>query len=317
MEKQKIDWNGRIRKLILEAIASRSPQKFASTRAIYYYLGGKNEIPLTERGYKALNALTVDMRQKGEIPWGYFPVIRGANGVSASRWIDPEDFFDNHKNWFINSADYYKLPRWLNQSYHVEVWVEKLGLLPDAEHAVEGLDIQCRALGGFPPWEFVHDNLQAIKSYLEERREEAQFVVLYLGDLDPSGRDIARQLVEALEFFNLDVQLEWVGILPEHVIKYNLPEIPLDQEVIAKIHRDSRYKKYMEWLSEEGVEGEMFAELDAWNGVAPNAIKDELRPKVEEYFDQDDLAEATSEYEENKQKLEEMLEDAKRKLDME
>ncbi len=315
MEKQKIDWNHRIRKLIIDAIANRQPQKFASTRAIYYYLGGKNEIPLTERGYKALNALTVDMRQKGEIPWGYFPVLRGANGVRASIWTDPEDFYNMYQRWFLNATDDYKLPRWLDQSYHVEVWVEKLGLLPDAVRAVQGLDVQCRAVGGFPPWEFVYDNLQSIKSYLEDRREDAQFIVLYLGDLDPSGRDIPRQLKEALNFFDLDVQLEWVGILPEHVRKYNLPQIPLDPEVLAKIHRDSRYEKYMKWLSdEEGIDGEMFAELDAWNGVAPNAIKDELRPKVEQYFDDNDLLDATEEYNQNRKKLIEMLDKAKKKL---
>ena len=312
----KIDWNGRIRQLIKDEIAKRGNRKFASTRAIYYFLGAKNEIPLTERGYKALNALTVDMRKRGEIPWGYFPVLRGANGTGASTYQDPESFFDMYKNWFLNSARYYHLPRWLYQSYHVEVWVEKVGLLPDVERAVQGLDIQCRSVGGFPPWEFVYDNIDSIKEYMRDRREESQFVVLYLGDLDPSGRDIPRQLKESLEFFNLDVHLEWVGITPEHVERYGLPQIPLDQEVLGKIHRDPRYPKYMDWLrDEQDIEDEMFAELDAWNGVAPDAIANELRPMVERYFDQSDLTEARREYEINKNKLEGLLEEAKEKLE--
>ena len=312
----KIDWNGRIRQLIKDEIAKRGNRKFASTRAIYYFLGAKNEIPLTERGYKALNALTVDMRKRGEIPWGYFPVLRGANGTGASTYQDPESFFDMYKNWFLNSARYYHLPRWLYQSYHVEVWVEKVGLLPDVERAVQGLDIQCRSVGGFPPWEFVYDNIDSIKEYMNDRRKDSQFVVLYLGDLDPSGRDIPRQLKESLEFFNLDVHLEWVGITPEHVERYGLPQIPLDQEVLGKIHRDPRYPKYMDWLrDEQDIEDEIFAELDAWNGVAPDAIANELRPMVERYFDQSDLTEARREYETNKLKLEGLLEEAKEKLE--
>ena len=312
----KIDWNGRIRQLIKDEIAKRGNRKFASTRAIYYFLGAKNEIPLTERGYKALNALTVDMRKRGEIPWGYFPVLRGANGTGASTYQDPESFFDMYKNWFLNSSRYYHLPRWLYQSYHVEVWVEKVGLLPDVERAVQGLDIQCRSVGGFPPWEFVYDNIDSIKEYMRDRREESQFVVLYLGDLDPSGRDIPRQLKESLEFFNLDVDLEWVGITPEHVERYGLPQIPLDQEVLGKIHRDPRYPKYMDWLrDEQDIEDEMFAELDAWNGVAPDAIANELRPMVERYFDQSDLTEARREYEINKNKLEGLLKEAEEKLE--
>ena len=315
MSRTKIDWNGRIRKLIMEEIARRGNRKFASTRAVYYWLGSKDEIPLTERGYKALNALTVDMRQKGQIPWGYFPVLRGANGSPATTWWDPEDYYKSYERWFLNSSDGYKFPRWLDQDTHVEVWVEKVGLLPDVERAVSGLDVQCRPVGGFPPWEFVYDNVESIKSYLEDRREEAQFVVLYLGDLDPSGRDIPRQLEESLNFFELNVELKWVGIKPEHVKKYGLPQTPLDPEVLGKIHRDSRYPGYMDWLSEvEGIGGEMFAELDAWNGVAPDAIADELRPMIEKYFDINDMMEAKKEYEENKRKVEEYFEEAKRKL---
>ena len=312
---EKIDWNGRIRNLIIEEIKKRGSRKFASTRAIYYFLGSQNEIPLTERGYKALNALTVDMRQKGQIPWGYFPVLRGANGMRASNWVDPTDFYNMYEDWFLGASSHYVFPRWLDQSYHVEVWVEKVGLLPDVERAVRGLDIQCRSVGGFPPWEFVYDNVESIKSYLEDRRDGAEFVVLYLGDLDPSGRDIPRQLKESLDFFGLDARLEWVGIKPEHVRKYNLPQIPLDPEVLGKIHRDSRYPGYMRWLGEEQeIDGEMFAELDAWNGVAPDAIADELRPIIEQYFDEIDMMEAQKEYDENRRKVEEYFEGARKKL---
>lgn len=309
-----IDWNGRIRGLILEEIKKRGEKKFASTRAIYYFLGSQNEIPLTERGYKALNALTVDMRQKGEIPWGYFPVLRGANGNPASWFIDPEEYVENRKKSLLESSKYYRFPRWLNQSYHVEVWVEKVGLLPDVERAVRELDIQCRSVGGFPPWEFVYENIGDIRYYLSDRRENAQVVILYLGDLDPSGRDISRQLTESLNFFGVDVELRWIGITPEHVRKYDLPLVPMDPDVLKKIHKDPRYPKYMEWLHEEGVEGEMFAELDAWNGVAPDAIETELRPIVGEYFDPEVYKETLREYEKNKAKVAEILENLREKI---
>ena len=312
----KIDWNHRIRRLIIEEIEKRGERKFASTRAIYYFLGAKNEIPLTTRGYIALNALTVDMRQKGEIPWGYFPVLRGANGRSASTWIDPDDFYNMYKDWFLESPQRFKMPRWLNQQYHIEVWVEKVGLLPDVERAVSGLDIQCRSVGGFPPWEFVYENIDSIQRYMTDREDNAKFVILYLGDLDPSGRDIPRQLKDSLNFFNIDVHLKWVGIKPSHVQKYGLPQIPLDPEVLGKIHRDSRYPKYMEWLNlDQGIDGEMFAELDAWNGVAPDAISNELRPIVDQYFDNDIYQDAKEEYEINREQVNEMFDDARKKLE--
>ena len=49
----KIDWKGRIRQLIVDEIAHRGSRKFASTRAIYYWLGSKNEIPLTGKGIQS------------------------------------------------------------------------------------------------------------------------------------------------------------------------------------------------------------------------------------------------------------------------
>ena len=41
MSMTKIDWNGRVRKLILEEIARRGNRKFASTRAVYDHLSRK------------------------------------------------------------------------------------------------------------------------------------------------------------------------------------------------------------------------------------------------------------------------------------
>ncbi len=310
----KIDWTGRIRNLIIDEINKRGKKKFASTRAVYYWLGSINEIPLLPRYYKQVNALTVDMRLKKEIPWGYFPVLRGANGKSASTWISPEDFYNSYKSWFLRSSDYYEMPRWLDQPYHVEVWVEKLGLLPDIERATEGLDVQCRSLSGFPPWEFVYSNVSDIKKYLEDRQENAEFIVLYLGDLDPSGRDIPRQLNEALSYFGINATLRWVALMPEHIKKYNIPEMPTDNEVLAKIHRDPRYNGYMEWLADYGIHHEMFAELDAVNAINPDIISNELRPVIEEYYDESLLEEVQQEYENDKMKLENMLAEAKRKL---
>ena len=326
---EKINWTGEIRRLVSEEIIRREKSvRFATTRAVYYWLGSIGKIPLTERGYKALNALTVTMRQqsdpklpdmenfkKGCIPWGYFPVVRGSNGSRASSYIDPTDFFKHRKDWFLGSSNYYQPTRWLDQDYHVEAWVEKRGLLSNIEYAVRGLDIQCRSVEGFPPWEFVHENLDSIKAYLDDRAEGAEFVILYLGDLDPSGRDIARQLKEALDFFGMNAELKWISVLPDQVEDYGIPKLPNDPDVIAKIHRDSRYKGYMKWLESVGIEGEMFAELDAVNAVSPNLIGKEIRPIIEDYFNEDVYRDVLEEYKEDAKKLNSLLEDAKKKLE--
>lgn len=322
-----VKWTTDIRKLISEEMLKRWPRKFATTRAVYYWLGSINRTALIPKVYKKVNALLVRMRKENDpklsdreniengcIPWGYFPVIRGTNGPAASDKEDPKEFFERYQNYFLHSDHWYEMPRWYGQDYHVEAWVEKLGLLDDIEHAVRGLDIQCRAVEGFPPWEFVHENIRSIRGYLADRAEDAKFVILYLGDLDPSGRDIPRQLVEALNFFGIDVELRWVCLLPDHVFKYTIPELPIDQEVLGKIHRDARYKSYMDWLSGQGIDREIFAELDAVNAVNPEIITNELRPIVAKYYDRSLLPGVQEQFDADRSELQGLLREAAKKL---
>lgn len=277
--KTKIDWSGEIRDRILAAIKERGQGGFATVRSVYYYLGSLDLIPMTEQGYKQLDALVVKMRKSGEIPWGYFPVVRGTNGTAPDRYWDSEEFFNAYKRSFLECSQYYRTPLWYNQPNLVEVWVEKKGLLPKVERYIHDLDVQVRAVEGYPPWEFVNENVEDIETMLNDRADDATINILYLGDLDPSGLDIDRQIRDAFSHFEMDIQFERIGLLPEQVERYNLPPIPSNAEVIEKIHRDARYNKYvLEY-------GEQFTELDAWDGLSPETMRAEIREKVMSFFD--------------------------------
>ena len=275
----KIDWSGEIHDRILQAIRERGNGGFATVRSVYYYLGSLDLIPMTEQGYKQLDALVVKMRKKGEIPWGYFPVVRGTNGTEPNSYWDVDSFFNAYKRSFLECSQYYKVPLWYLQPHLVEIWVEKKGLLPKVEGYVRNLDIQVRAVEGYPPWEFVNENIENIREMLDDRAEDATLNILYLGDLDPSGLDIDRQIQDAFSHFEMEIQFERIGLLPEQVNQYGLPSIPNNAEVIAKIHRDARYAKYLTKY------GENFTELDAWDGLSPETMRDEIRTKVMSFFD--------------------------------
>ena len=277
--KTKIDWSGEIHDRILQAIEERGKGGFATVRAVYYYLGSLDLIPLTEQGYKQLDALVVKMRKNGEIPWGYFPVVKGVNGAAPDTFWTADSYFKAYRDQFLNSDKYYRTPVWYMQSNLVEVWVEKKGLLPKVVNYVRGLDVQVRAVEGYPPWEFVNENIADIRNMLDDRNDEATVNILYLGDLDPSGLDIDRQIQDAFSHFEMDMTFERIGLLPEHVQRYNLPPIPSNAEVIAKIHRDSRYAKYFSKY------GERFTELDAWDGISPDTMREEIREKIMSFFD--------------------------------
>lgn len=307
-EKKKIDWSGEIHDRILRAIKDRGQGGFASVRSVYYYLGSLDLIPLTEQGYKQLDALVVKMRKNNEIPWGYFPVIRGMNGIAPDIFWTPEEYFTSYKRQFLDSEQYYHTPLWYKQSNLVEVWVEKKGLLPKVVKYVSGLDVQVRAVEGYPPWEFVSENIDDIEKMLMDRADDATVNVLYLGDLDPSGLDIDRQIQDAFSHFDMEMTFKRIGLLPEQVERYNLPPIPSNAEVIEKIHRDARYTKYFEKY------GEHFTELDAWDGISPDTMRAEIRDKVMSLFDHRLDKEREKAHETALKILKEKLEDARKRL---
>jgi hypothetical protein len=76
--KRSISWKN-LDKDILEAIENLGAKGFKepTVRAVYYVLGSLGKIPLTEGGYKRLDAKIVEMRRSGRIPWGFFAVKRG------------------------------------------------------------------------------------------------------------------------------------------------------------------------------------------------------------------------------------------------
>lgn len=305
----KIDWSGKIRQEILKAIKERGRGGFATVRSVYYYLGSLNHIPMTEQGYKQLDALIVKMRKNQDIPWGYFPVVRGTNGRSPRRYWDVNEHYGVYKRDFLESAQYYQIPMWYRQKNHVEVWVEKKGLLPKVERYLSGLDIQVRAVEGYPPWEFVYENIGEIEEYLQDRTENATVMILYLGDLDPSGVDIDRQITEAFSHFEMSVGFMRIGLLPRQVDQYNLPQIPNSEETIEKVHRDPRYAKYLAQY------GERFTELDAWDGISPETMRTEIRNAVMSYFDRTLDAWREELNTKNLKELEDKLKDAKNKLE--
>lgn len=309
MAKTKIDWSGDIRNRILQAIKERGVGGFATVRSVYYYLGSLDLIPMTEQGYKQLDALVVKMRKEGEIPWGYFPVVRGTNGTTPRRYWKVDEYYDAYRKEFLDSDRYYNVPLWYKQPNLVEIWVEKKGLLPKVEGYVHDMDVQVRAVEGYPPWEFVNENISDIYEYLDDRAENATVHILYLGDLDPSGLDIDRQIQDAFSHFEMPMQFERIGLLPEQVKKYNLPPIPSNEEVIQKIHRDARYAKYFEKY------GERFTELDAWDGLSPDTMRTEIRAKVDGLFDHSLDSERIRQHKIDLDKLKGMLNEARKKLE--
>ena len=86
---------------------------------------------------------------------------------------------------------------------------------------------------------------EASKRFLA--KETKRWVILYLGDHDPSGLDMVRDIRARLTEFHVHAEIEHVGLTWQQIERYHLPPNP------AKV-TDSRAAAYIEEYGNESWE---------------------------------------------------------------
>ena len=119
-----------------EIINEYQAQGFRLTlRQLYYQLVSRDIVPNTERSYKNLGKLLSEGRMAGMVDWSAIE-DRLRVPYKITEWRSPAHIMDA----VVAS---YKLPRWDNQAYHVELWCEKdalAGVLETARQRVSRLE---------------------------------------------------------------------------------------------------------------------------------------------------------------------------------
>jgi 5S rRNA maturation endonuclease (ribonuclease M5) len=189
---------------------------------------------------------------------------------------------------------------WEDQPYRVIIVVEKEALGDLVAKFVEGVweygVFAVRVIRGYDSATDVH----LLAETIAELPESQKPVILQLGDFDPSGEDIVRDLRERLMMLSkrTDIIFEKVAVTLDQIIELQLPAKPESIEEIQKMRRDPRYKGYIEKLTslaqlDERVRRliemygspEIRVELDALVALAPDTFKRVLRNAIEKYFD--------------------------------
>lgn len=266
--------------LVNEVIGEYKQQGYELTlRQAYYQLVARGYIPNNERSYKNIGNLINDGRLAGLIDW-HAIIDRTRNLRGNSHWSRPEDV--------IASARYsYMLNKWKNQPNYVEVWVEKDALVDIIGQACYPLDVPYFSCRGYTSQSEMWSAAQRfIKQDYRENR-----IIIHLGDHDPSGIDMSRDIQERLDMFGADVEVKRVALTMNQVDTYNPPPNP------AKLS-DSRCGKYIARYGDESWE------LDA---LEPKVITDLITNHVTMYRD-DDLYHEVCEQEEREKEELRMLE---------
>lgn len=247
--------------LINQVVDEYSSQGYELTlRQTYYQLVARGYIPNNERSYKNIGNLINDGRLAGLIDW-HSITDRTRNLRKNSHWDTPSSV--------IKSAMYsYMLDKWEGQPNYVEVWVEKDALVDIVGQACGGIDTPFFSCRGYTSQS---EMWAAAQRFIRQNRIRDNCFIIHLGDHDPSGIDMTRDIQERLWMFGADVEVKRVALTMEQVQTYNPPPNP------AKI-TDSRCGKYMEEFGDESWE------LDA---LEPQMMTKLIRDEVTALRDDD------------------------------
>lgn len=256
-----------------EIIAEYEAAGFTLTlRQLYYQFVARDLIPNTMKSYKALGNVINDARLAGLIDWDAIEdrtrAVRG-----RSHWDDPSGVIES-------AASSYGLNLWEGQEKRVEVWIEKDALVGVIERVCRELDVPYFSCRGYT------SQSELWRAAKRQIAYGVPTVVVHLGDHDPSGKDMTRDIVERLQLFGADTEIERIALNIDQVKKWKLPPNP------AKI-TDSRFAAYAAEF------GESSWELDA---LDPTKIEKMIRTAVTAHLDQD-LFDERVEQQENDRKL--------------
>lgn len=221
-----------------EIIESYAAQGYSLTlRQLYYQFVSRGYIPNNDKEYKRLGETISNARRAGLIDWDAI-VDRTRYLRKPSSWLTPAEIVDS-------AAASFRLDPWRNQKAYVELWFEKDALLGVFERAAEKYRLPYFSCRGYGSDSELWGAAQRIKAKNED--EYKNCVVLHLGDHDPSGIDMTRDIEDRLHLFGAHVAVERLALNMSQVREYNPPPNPAKET-------DSRFADYVEKFGDESWE---------------------------------------------------------------
>jgi hypothetical protein len=237
-------------------------------RQIYYQLVAALVIENNLNEYKRLSRLLSDARLAGELSWDAME-DRSRVLLHSGGWDDYQEFARSEAENFLRG---YGRDLLQGQAVRPELWIEKDALSRIAHDVAIDYCIPVIAARGFSSVTFKNDCRKRVLSNVQDGQET---VILYFGDLDPSGWEMLPAMLRTLHE-DMDLSADLVtgcryALNPEHVEQYRLPR-PID----AIKEKDSRTPKYRKLF------GDLAVELDA---LRPDLLQALVKDAIESNLD--------------------------------
>ena len=197
-------------------------------RQLYYQFVARNLLPNTEKNYKRLGEIVSQARLAGLLDWDVM-VDRTRELRRVSHWDSPADIVGT-------CARQFRIDTRTDQANYIEVWVEKEALAGIVLPICAELDVHCLVCRGFISQSAMWEGASRFHA---QAKADKTGILLHLGDHDPSGLDMTRDIRDRLnDTFGAPVSVERIALTMPQVEEIQPPPNP------AKV-TDSRYDAYV------------------------------------------------------------------------
>jgi hypothetical protein len=228
-------------------------------RQLYYQFVSRDLIPNKVREYQNLGKVINNARLAGLIDWDVI-TDRTRNLRGQAKWHSPSEIVEA-------CAQQFKIDLWEGQDFRPEVWIEKDALIGVIEGTCNDNRVDYFSCRGYVSQSEMHDAAMRLKRY---SRQGQTPVIIHLGDHDPSGIDMTRDITDRLMLFMGGTKVERIALTMKQVEEFEPPPNPAKET-------DSRFAGYIEIYGEESWE------LDALN---PSTLALLINQTVEKFRDE-------------------------------
>lgn len=216
-----------------EIVEAYTEKGFVLTvRQLYYQLVARGLIENSLKSYKSIAALVNNARISGEMDWDAIE--------DRMRAFERRQRWGSGREILQASVDSFHMDMWENQPCRVFVVIEKDALVGVLSGTCGGLDVPLLAARGYPSGSVLR---AFAKEDILPNLHDQRVVVIHLGDHDPSGLDMTRDLRERLELFSefdshgIEIELRRIALTMEQIQERKPPPNPAKE-------KDSRFAEY-------------------------------------------------------------------------
>lgn len=262
-------------------------------KQLYYRLTTSQTIDNDTASYRKLNTLITNARKHGRLSPSLF--------VPNSPPVDEDQLLETYLDRCVNS---YHINRLTDQKNYIEVWVGNDEMHGFMSSLLQRFDVPVYVSQGYSSYPFTYQAFKRMSSAVQQGQVPR---ILYFSDLSVSSMNIFESLLDEMSILfevshaEISSIIFPVGILPDHVVKYDLAISPENSTDLRIKLFDEKYGDILESIN---LPRNIKVELEA---VDPKELRSLLYNSVFSILDYNVMREVEKQEAEDKLKLKDLL----------